>query len=151
MAGGFSESKVVKEEVMERISTAYFDSKLHPVVHRMQRRDGSYICEDIFKVFVKQGEDVIPGQSTTSFEFNPSQSAGVNQTIEVYKSEQENPLMLVTECQKVGLVRLTLPTGDTTALRVTVNMQFGGTQMKVTAGIKASSDYKPVEASFEWL
>ncbi|WAR14118.1 hypothetical protein MAR_004223 [Mya arenaria] len=72
-----------QDTLMARISTAVdFDSKLHPVVHRMQRRDGSYICEDIFKVFVKQGEDVIPGQTTTSFEFNPLQEPCIHDILD---------------------------------------------------------------------
>ncbi|WAR14173.1 HS12B-like protein [Mya arenaria] len=174
MAGGFSESKVVQEEVkgvlkkyprieliipedgglaiVQGISTSVpFDIRIHPVVHRVKSRDGSYRCEDIFKVFVKKGEKVIPGQTTASYEFYPSQSAREHQTIEVYKSEADDPPMLITECQKVGFMRFTMPNSYITGKTVSVQMKFGGTQVKVTADVNGLRGNEPMEASFEWL
>ncbi|WAR14116.1 HS12B-like protein, partial [Mya arenaria] len=155
MVGGFSDSKVVQEaikDVLENypnvdliipensasaivhgISTsAPFVEELHPLSHRVQR-DGSNQCEDIFKVFVKKGEEVIPGQTTATHEFNPSPLTRENQTIEVYKSEEDEPPKFVTECQKVGLVCFTVPDSDFDVTTVRVDMKFGGTQMTVSA------------------
>ncbi|XP_052819980.1 heat shock 70 kDa protein 12A-like [Mya arenaria] len=132
-------------------SSVPFNSQLHPEVSRVKRSDGSYRCDDVFKLFVKKGCKVIPGHTTASHEFNPSPSTREHQKIEVYKSDKDEPPLLINECQKVGNLRINLPYSDFTGTTVTVNMKFGGTQMIVTAVVKGPSGIESVEASFDWL
>ncbi|XP_052820668.1 heat shock 70 kDa protein 12B-like isoform X2 [Mya arenaria] len=150
---GFNPSVIStrKSKYSYGISTsAPFVEELHPLSHRVQR-DGSNQCEDIFKVFVKKGEEVIPGQTTATHEFNPSPLTRENQTIEVYKSEEDEPPKFVTECQKVGLVCFTVPDSDFDVTTVRVDMKFGGTQMTVSAVVNGPNGSKSVEAFFDWL
>ncbi|WAR14154.1 HS12A-like protein [Mya arenaria] len=150
---GFNPSVIStrKSKYSYGISTsAPFVEEHHPLSHIVQR-DGSNKCEDIFKVFVKKGEEVIPGQTTATHTFKPSPLTRENQTIEVYKSEDDEPPMLVTECQKVGLVCFIVPNVDFDATTVKVDMKFGGTQMTVSAIVNGPNGSKLVEAFFDWL
>ncbi|XP_053373617.1 heat shock 70 kDa protein 12A-like [Mercenaria mercenaria] len=122
------------------ISTAVpFDSRVHPAKHR--HRD---MCEDVFKVFIPVGTEIVPGKTQVAHSFNTAKSSSV----EIYKSISEHPSFITDPgCEKVGEIDISGTAGEST--RVDIIMKFGDTELHVEA--KEQETGNKISAKFNFL
>ncbi|XP_053373616.1 heat shock 70 kDa protein 12A-like [Mercenaria mercenaria] len=120
-------------------SAVPFDPKIHPAMHK--HRD---MCEDVFKVFIPIGTEIVPGKTQVIHSFNTAQSSSV----EIYKSISEHPSFITDPgCEKVGEIDISGTAGEST--RVDIIMKFGDTELHVEA--KEQETGNKISAKFNFL
>lgn len=120
-------------------------------MHKFTTVRGDEKCEDIFKVFVKKGENLVPGQNSVEQSFASPNPGDLQVTVEIYKSDKDPPPMYITECERVGELVLQLTNFDPSEKAVIlVQMSFGGTEIVVEAR-ESGKRGKRVSAGFNWL
>ena len=114
-------------------------------------RYGVAKCEDIFKVFIEKGKEVVPGKTFVRHTLNcPYRNASLV-TIDIFRSTEPNPIYIDDKgSKKVGDLNLRLLSGNTNSVQVIdIKMMFGKTKLEVeakehgkcNAGVKASFDF----------
>ncbi|XP_052246887.1 heat shock 70 kDa protein 12B-like isoform X3 [Dreissena polymorpha] len=134
------------------ISTSVrFDPGKHSEVHKCIGVRGEEKCEDLFKAFVKKGDNLLPDQKSAEQSFTSPNPGDQQVTVEIYKSDQDPPPMYVTDCKKVGELVLVLTSVDPNEKAlIVVQMAFGGTEVMVEAK-ESGQGGKRVLARFDWL
>lgn len=125
-----------------------FDPSIHPPHLKVLDSSGIAKCEDVFKIFVRKGETVLPNKATYEHTFtSPSKSSA---TIEVYKSGADPPPLNVTDCIKVAEFTLNLRNHRFSERPlIAVAMKFGDTKIHVTA--KEHGTNNDVGICVNWL
>ncbi|KAK3588037.1 hypothetical protein CHS0354_012083 [Potamilus streckersoni] len=125
-----------------------FDDIKHPE-SKKTLRNGSYKCENNFKVFIRAGESVIPGKTTVQHVCNASTVSSAN--VEIYCAKSKFPVYVDepgSTC--IGSIQLQLNdtrSSDLHTIRIT--MSFGSTELSVQA--KAEGTNNAVMAKFNFL
>ncbi|XP_053400356.1 heat shock 70 kDa protein 12A-like isoform X2 [Mercenaria mercenaria] len=93
-----------------------FDSAQHPA-HTKRIVNGVAMCSDVFKVLVKQGEEVETGHRITETKY-PASDDDRTANIELFLSTDPNPVFVTDPtCSKIGHMHVKLPRGNTTKER----------------------------------
>ncbi|KAK3600049.1 hypothetical protein CHS0354_012741 [Potamilus streckersoni] len=127
-----------------------FDEKIHDIQKR-KVFDGVPYCDEVFHKHVEMGQSVSLNQITKPISYTPMEESDNSIGINIYASSKKSP-MYVTEngCVKLGVVEVcildrSVPLKDRNVL---VTMEFGGTEIKVTAIEEKTGKSTIVEVSF---
>lgn len=102
------------------------------------------MCEEVFKVFIAIGADIVPGKTQVKHIFNSAKS----NVVEIYKSVLETPAYTTDPgCERIGEIFIDLPDGKSVLIEVT--MLFGDTELDVEA-IEYGTENR-ISAKFKFL
>ncbi|KAL3831483.1 hypothetical protein ACJMK2_023224 [Sinanodonta woodiana] len=124
-----------------------FDVNKHPESKKMYK-GGNYKCEDNFKVFIRAGDTVIPGQTTIQHVCNSSTVSSAN--VEIYRTRSKDPIYTDEPgCAKIGKIELILNNTSAEITPIQITMSFGSTELSVQAKEKGTNN--AIVAKFNFL
>ena len=127
-----------------------FDEEKH-LSSKKLFRNGTWMCEDVFKEFIKAGTTVVPGKTEREYTFCTPFFETTTANVEIYRSEKPNPKYVTDDgCHQIGEISITLSSRPRDCRQmISVLMQFGDTELHVTA--KEQDTDNSVSAKFNFL
>ncbi|KAL3831482.1 hypothetical protein ACJMK2_023223 [Sinanodonta woodiana] len=124
-----------------------FDANKHPESKKTYK-GGSYKCEDNFKVFIRAGDTVIPGQTTIQHVCNSSTVSSAN--VEIYRTKSKDPIYTDEPGSgMIGKIELKLNNTSAEIKPIQITMSFGNTELSVQANEQGTNN--DVVARFNFL
>lgn len=115
--------------------TDIFREGVHDEAMSFYEEDGRKLCEDVFDVFIRAGDQVPVKTILSPREYFPLATNATSVDLPIYRSAGRNPLCVTDPgCEEIGVIRVGMPdlTGDTMRV-VTVRVVVGDTELYVTA------------------
>ena len=119
---------------------AEFDPNMHPQERRFTDIDGVEKCRNAFKKLIDKNVKVPSTGRVVTTGHVPQPASPKAYSLSVYCTEKDNPIVVDESCQLVGTLAVSVPEHFTGIWSGHENYEFGMTEIKVSAIVKATNE-----------
>ena len=120
------------------------NSEFDPIIHPQERRftdiDGIETCRNAFQKLIEKNFKVPSTGKIVTFSHTPSPNSPNGYTLDVYCTENDNPIVVDESCQFIGRLAVSVPEHFTGIWRGHEKYEFGMTEIKVSATVNATDE-----------
>ncbi|XP_078331448.1 heat shock 70 kDa protein 12A-like [Crassostrea virginica] len=117
-----------------------FDPNVHPQETRFIDKFGKVKCKYVFQMLIEKNTKVPSTGRTVTSEHHPSDESPKAYRLDVYCTEEDNPIVIDKSCQLVGRLDVSVPEQFIGFWTGHEKYEFGRTEIKVSAEVNATNE-----------